>query len=65
MTRSQKSGNLSKPNWNAVQSLLDDESEVVRAGLLKFLEEVPDEGREFWLDCLREKIPIWLNRLKI
>ena len=47
MTKSQKSGNLSKPNWNAVQSLLDDESEVVRAGLLKFLEEVPDEGREF------------------
>ncbi len=33
--------------WNALRSLLDDESEVVRDGLIKFLQNVPDEGKEF------------------
>jgi len=55
MTRRQKSTNLNKPNWTAVKLLLDDESEVVRAGLLQFLKEVPDEGREFLVELSQGK----------
>ena len=36
-----------KSRWIAVQNLLDDESAVVRDALIKFLQEVPEEGREF------------------
>ena len=36
-----------KSRWIAVQNLLDDESAVVRDALIKFFQEVPEEGREF------------------
>ena len=35
---------------SSLKSLLDDESEIVREGILKFLQNVPESGREFLLD---------------
>jgi len=47
MKAESKSNRLIKSRWIAVQNLLDDESVVVRDALIKFLKEVPEEGREF------------------
>ena len=49
MNNKKKSSDLQVPTWPAVQSLLDDESDIVREGLIKFLLSVPEEGREFLL----------------
>ena len=49
-----KSSDLQVPTWPAVQSLLDDESDIVREGLIKFLLSVPEEGRSFYLVYRRE-----------
>lgn len=36
-------------SWGAVTTLLDDESEIVRGGLLQFLKNTPEEGKKFLL----------------
>ena len=38
-----------KLSWSAVRSLLDDESEVVRGGLIKFFQQYPEAAKEFLL----------------
>ena len=43
--------------WIAVKSLLDDESSVVREGVLELLKEVPHEGRSFLLDLCKGDDP--------
>lgn len=47
MTNSKKPTGIKTANWGAVRLLLDDESEVVRDGLIKLLQNTPEEGREF------------------
>lgn len=47
MTMNSKDSFFSKPSWNAVRSLLDDESEVVCDGLMKFFQNDPEKGRNF------------------
>ncbi|MEL0098470.1 MAG: transglutaminase-like domain-containing protein [Opitutae bacterium] len=47
MTNNKMPKGIKSSAWNALRSLLDDESEVVRDGLIKFLQNVPDEGKEF------------------
>ncbi len=49
MAERKNSNNFKDASWRAVKSLLDDESEIVRGGLIKFLKEEPEEGREFLL----------------
>ena len=49
MTNRKTLPDLNLPSWQAVQSLLDDESVIVRDGLIKFFQSVPDTGKEFLL----------------
>ena len=47
MTKRKKPKEINDPSWSSLKSLLDDESEIVREGILKFLQNVPESGREF------------------
>ncbi len=49
MTKRKKPKEINDPSWSSLKSLLDDESEIVREGILKFLQNVPESGREFLL----------------
>ena len=49
MTKTKKTKEINDPSWSSLKSLLDDESEVVREGIAKFLQTVPETGREFLL----------------
>ncbi len=49
MANLKKKKGIAEPSWTAIRSLLDDDSEVVRGGLIKLLQDFPDEGREFLL----------------
>ena len=49
MTKRKKPTEINDPSWSSLKSLLDDESEIVREGILKFLQNVPESGREFLL----------------
>ena len=47
MANLKKKKGIAEPSWTAIRSLLDDDSEGVRGGLIKLLQDFPDEGREF------------------
>ena len=49
MTNRKTLPDLNLPSWQAIQSLLDDESVIVRDGLIKFFQSVPETGKEFLL----------------
>ena len=49
MTNRKTLSDLNLPSWQAVESLLDDESVIVRDGLIKFFQSVPETGKEFLL----------------
>lgn len=57
MKNPKNKSNPSHYSWSAFTSLLDDESEIVRSGLIQFLKTIPEEGKKFLLGMSQGEDP--------